>query len=385
MSASVAKTIVLFDLDGTITDSADGVVAGFLHALAAIDAQPPEGDLSALLVGPPMVDSLTRLGLDQSQIEAALAHYAEYYDSTGWAESTVYPGIADLLTEVSELGIRLAVTTSKSERRAVRILEHFGLTSHFEVIAGASDDGSRRAKADIVARALTKLDAEPANVLLLVGDREHDVAGGAQHGIPTAFAAWGYGAPGESKGAAWVVDSPAELGKVIAARVNPAPAPAADSASSADVHVTFICTGNICRSPMAEKILAEHVRRAGLSKRVRVTSAGTMDWQVGKEADPRAQDELRMGGYPTGHTAAQMSEDHLAADLVVGMNDGHRSLSIEAGAAPESVRLLRSFDDRADTPDVEDPYYGDPADFARARTQIENAMPGLMEWIRAAL
>lgn len=384
MSASVAKPIVLFDLDGTLTDSAAGVVAGFRHALAAVGAPMPDGDLTSLLVGPPMVDSFARQGLDAARTEAALGHYGEYYDATGWAENAVYPGVAEMLDALAGTGLRLAVTTSKNERRAVRILEHFGLAHHFEFIAGASDDGSRRAKSDVIARALDQLGAAPADVLLLAGDREHDVAGGRAHGLPTAFAAWGYGTDGESRGAAWVVDSPATLGEIIAARANP-PAPAAPEGADADVHVTFICTGNICRSPMAEKILAEQVRRAGLADRVRVTSAGTTDWHVGKEADPRTNDTLVAAGYPTGHAAAQMSADHLGADLVLALDSGHRRLILDAGAPAERVRLLRSFDDRADHIDVDDPYYGGPADFARTRAEIEAAMPGLLDWIRAAL
>lgn len=363
---------VLFDLDGTLTDSAEGVVDGFRHACHTVGVTPPDGDLTRLLVGPPMVDSFAALGMDEATTERALAAYTEYYDRTGWAQNAVFDGIAELLDELRARGLRLAVATSKSEIRAVRILEHFGLADRFAVIAGASADGTRRAKADVIAHALAGLDVAGEQVLTHIGDREHDVAGALAHGIAPTWVSWGYGDRREAAGARWTVDDPAALRKVIMDQ-------------TADLHVTFVCTGNICRSPMAERILADLLDREGLGDRVKVTSAGIMDWHTGKPADPRTDDELRAGGYSTGHAAAQFGPAHAEADLIVAMDRGHFRDLPGAGADPAKVRLMRSFDPEADTEDVDDPYYGGPENFVRTRRELEAAMPALLDWIRDSL
>ena len=183
--------LVIFDLDGTLTDSAAGVVASFRHALAEIGAEVPEGDLAALVVGPPMHHTLTAMGLADRAVEALAAYRADY-TSRGWAMNTVYDGIADLLADLHSTGVRLAVATSKAEPTARHILDHFGLASHFEAIAGASLDGTRAAKADVLAHALSQLDPLPDRVVM-VGDRAHDVEGAAAHGISTIVVGWGYG------------------------------------------------------------------------------------------------------------------------------------------------------------------------------------------------
>lgn len=368
----VPAPVVLFDLDGTLTDSAKGVVEGFRHACAAVGVTPPGGDLTRLLVGPPMVDSFTALGLDAAEIERALAAYTEYYDRTGWSQNAVFDGITALLDALRAAGLRLAVATSKSETRAVRILEHFQLADRFAVIAGASADGARRAKGDVIAHALSQLAVSPAQVLTHIGDREHDVAGARAHGIAATWVSWGYGDRREAAGARWTVDDPAALRKVIMEQ-------------TAKTHVTFVCTGNICRSPMAERILTDLLEREGLTDRVRVTSAGIMDWHSGKPADPRTDDELRAGGYSTGHAAAQFGPAHAEADLIVAMDRGHFQDLPGAGADPAKVRLMRSFDPAAETEDVDDPYYGGPENFVRTRRELEAAMPGLLDWIRARL
>ena len=183
--------LVIFDLDGTLTDSADGVVASFRHALAAIGAEVPEGDLAERVVGPPMHHTLASMGLGERADEAISAYRADY-TSRGWAMNSVYDGVPQLLADLRAARIRLAVATSKAEPIARRILDHFGLADHFEVIAGASVDGTRSSKADVVAHALSQLGVLPERVLM-VGDRAHDVEGAAEHGIATVVVSWGYG------------------------------------------------------------------------------------------------------------------------------------------------------------------------------------------------
>ncbi|MEV0948371.1 low molecular weight protein-tyrosine-phosphatase [Rhodococcus sp. NPDC049939] len=153
------------------------------------------------------------------------------------------------------------------------------------------------------------------------------------------------------------------------------------SSSQPALHVTFVCTGNICRSPMAEKIFAEHLRRAALD-RVTVSSAGTHRFHVGSAADARAVEILNLHGYPTDHTATAVGPYHLGAELVVALAANHDRELSRMGVPDGRRRLLRSFDPDADTSSVADPFYGDLEDFDRVRRQIEAAVPGLLDWVR---
>ncbi len=151
----------------------------------------------------------------------------------------------------------------------------------------------------------------------------------------------------------------------------------------ADVHVVFVCSGNICRSPMAEKVFAAALEEAGLAEKVRVTSAGTGAWHVGEPMDERAAAILAAEGYPTDHVAQQVDAEALGADLIVALDNGHRRALQQRVPEPERVRLLRSFEPGQNDGDVPDPYYGGPDGFADVLAMIKAAVPGLLEHVRS--
>jgi protein-tyrosine phosphatase len=156
------------------------------------------------------------------------------------------------------------------------------------------------------------------------------------------------------------------------------------------MHICFVCSGNICRSPMAEIVFREHLRWEGLEGRVKVTSAGTGGWHIGQGADYRAAAVLAEHGYPYRHSAAQVNTDHLKADLLVALDGGHeralQRLVARAGGDPSRIRMLRSFDPKASGDlDVPDPYYGGDGGFTRVLRMIEDGMPGLVAWVKENL
>ena len=148
--------------------------------------------------------------------------------------------------------------------------------------------------------------------------------------------------------------------------------------------VVFVCTGNICRSPIAEKVFVHELERAGLADAVRVSSAGTGSWHIGSPADDRAAALLRAEGYPDTHTARQVDAEQLSADLLVALDQSHRRALQSMVSEPDRVRLLRSFDpDAPADAEVPDPYYGSPDGFSEVLTMIRAAMPGLVDWVRS--
>jgi protein-tyrosine phosphatase len=147
--------------------------------------------------------------------------------------------------------------------------------------------------------------------------------------------------------------------------------------------VVFVCTGNICRSPIAEKVFVHELEQAGLADAVHVSSAGTGSWHVGSPADERATAVLRGAGYQVDHIARQVDAEQLGADLVVALDNSHRRALQSLVPEPDRVRLLRSFDPDAPAgAEVPDPYYGDDDGFATVLEMIRAAMPGMVEWVR---
>ncbi|GAA3223083.1 HAD hydrolase-like protein [Oerskovia jenensis] len=214
--------LALLDLDGTLTDSAPGILSSVRHAYATLGIEPPTDDALQRFVGPPLAESFARHGVPADRVPEAVAAYRDVYAAGRMMENSLYPGILECLTAARDAGVRLAVATSKPEVYARRITAHFGIDTHVEGVYGATLDGSRGTKADVIEHALTSLAASPGGLpsweeIVMVGDREHDVLGAAVHHITCLGVAWGYAVPGEleAAGALRVVATTDELARVL--------------------------------------------------------------------------------------------------------------------------------------------------------------------------
>ena len=200
---------LLIDLDGTLSDSAPGILASLRHAFADVGVPEPDEATMRSLLGPPFYEALPPLfGADR--VPAIIEAYRTYYD-TAMFDTRVYDGMADVLADLRARGVTLAVATSKPEAYAVPIVEHLGIAGYFHAIGGDALDGSRDTKAKVIASVLERLGSpDPAGVLML-GDRSHDVEGARARGIDCLGAGWGYGRPGELAEAVEVFTTPYAL------------------------------------------------------------------------------------------------------------------------------------------------------------------------------
>jgi phosphoglycolate phosphatase len=212
-SPKTDSPIVLFDLDGTLSDPAAGITRSLAFALDAVGRPVADPDSLRWLIGPPLLDAFAEMGLSRGDVDRAIAAYRERYTTVGMFENVLIPGIDALLSELVDAGQRLALATSKPEPFAIGILDHFGLRDRFEVVAGATLDNRRRHKDEVVLHALEHLGLPDPGSVLMVGDREHDVVGASEHGVDTIGVLWGFGSREELElaGAKTIVESVAEL------------------------------------------------------------------------------------------------------------------------------------------------------------------------------
>lgn len=183
--------MILFDLDGTLTDSGEGIMKCAAYALSHYGIEvPPEKELRTF-VGPPLTETFARFGVPRDQVEEAIRIYRSRYIPIGKFENHPYPGIRELLEKLKADGHALYVATSKPEAMSVEILEHFGLAHYFEKICGAATDLSRNSKEAVIAYLLEECGSQEQ--VLMVGDTAYDVIGAKAHGIPTIGVSWGYG------------------------------------------------------------------------------------------------------------------------------------------------------------------------------------------------
>ncbi len=205
------KPIILFDLDGTLTESGEGIVKSVQYALASLGIEESDTDKLRAFIGPPLTDSFMRYyGLPKAQTERAVAFYRERFRSIGIFENKLYPGIEEMLRTLKEAGFVLAVASSKPEPFVRTILNHFRIADCFDEVVGSTMDEKRTAKADVIEEALLRLgQSEHRERVLMVGDKEHDVIGARQSSVACVAVLYGYGTREEleNAGAAVMVET----------------------------------------------------------------------------------------------------------------------------------------------------------------------------------
>ena len=207
--------IILFDLDGTLTDSGPGIMKAGQYALRAFGIERDWRELS-FFVGPPLSETFARF-VRAENVDAAVAKFREYYQQDGWLDNAPYPGIPALLADLHARGCQLVLATSKPEEYARRIMEHFDLAQYFTAICGATLDETRTDKAEVIAYALDTIGLTDKTGVVMVGDREHDVIGAKKNALPCIGALYGYGTREElrSAGAAAIADTVQDLHKLL--------------------------------------------------------------------------------------------------------------------------------------------------------------------------
>ncbi len=207
---------VLFDLDGTITDSAPGIVKSVQYALNRLGiAEETIGDLRSF-VGPPLEESFReKCGLEKSDAWLAVELYREYFNDHGIYENSVYEGMGDLLKGLHDDGFVLALTTAKPTFYARQILTHFNLMDCFEVVVGSHMDGGRTDKRELIEATLGLLTDAARQGAVMVGDRAHDVLGAKKMGLKCVGVMWGYGTTLELAGATWQADTVKDLERFL--------------------------------------------------------------------------------------------------------------------------------------------------------------------------
>ncbi len=221
MTATTARTHVLLDLDGTLSDSEPGILRSLQWACEQEGFPIPTEAQVRSVIGPPFEIGLPSIGIPDDALERVIDAYRDRYTRIGAFENTLYEGIIDMLDALAGLGLSLSIATAKPEQTAHPILDYFGISERFDVRAGATLTSERRTKAQVIDFALRELEihADPdlGDHVIMVGDRNHDVHGAMHHGIACIGVNWGYGSIPEllTAGAVALADTPAEVVELV--------------------------------------------------------------------------------------------------------------------------------------------------------------------------
>lgn len=212
------KQYFFFDLDGTLTDSAEGIINCVKHALDLQHWPYPTPEDLRRFIGPPLIDSFEHIaGMNAQQAKQAVHDYRERYSVVGLFENRVFDGITDLLKDLQQADRHCYMVTSKPEEYSIRIADHFGLTPYLEQICGATLDGKMDAKEQIVHMALERAGNPHPSEVEMIGDRLHDVVGSRKYGIDCTYVLYGFGtrAEAEQYQAAHIVETVEDLRELL--------------------------------------------------------------------------------------------------------------------------------------------------------------------------
>ena len=215
---AAATTTLFFDLDGTLIDSAVGITRCVAHALTRMERPvPPESELRRW-IGPSLRTSFGPLFAQPEQVERAVEHYRERFESHGWAEHEVYAGIETTVESLHAAGYRLAIVTAKNEPHARKIIEHLPFGHRFDDVIGSTMDGSLSDKPELIAEALRRFSLD-AQDCWMIGDRRMDIEGARHHGMRNIGVLWGFGGEEELRlaGAQRLAEKPEQLPGLMAA------------------------------------------------------------------------------------------------------------------------------------------------------------------------
>ena len=210
--------VIMFDLDGTLTDSKIGITKSVQYALTRMGIKEKDLDKLIPFIGPPLILSFKEFyNMDGEQAKQAVHYYREYFSAAGLYENEVYLGIHEMLEQLKSQGKTLIVATSKPTVFSVQIVEHFGLREFFTAVIGSNLDGTRMKKSEVIEFALSELGAYDSSKIVMVGDRKHDILGAQKNGIDVVGVGYGYGGFDELKEAnpTWMVQTVRELQNLL--------------------------------------------------------------------------------------------------------------------------------------------------------------------------
>lgn len=205
---------VLFDLDGTLTNSELGITTCVQHALKKFGIEVEDRTVLRPFIGPPLGESFqVYYGLSKEESEQAIKYYRERFSVKGLYENEVYDGVEKMLQSLKDSGKKLIVATSKPEKFTMIILEYFDLLKYFDFVAGATMDGSRGEKADVIRYALEKCEIEDKLEVIMIGDRKFDILGAKENGLKSIGVLYGFGDKEEltEAGADYIVETAEDI------------------------------------------------------------------------------------------------------------------------------------------------------------------------------